>query len=231
MFKKLLALGLAVLMAMSLCSCALAEPILKSVLGEDVGGAVAGLLEDPAKKQYGYGKSAYDSLVRSEKICTEMSDMIYEAWYFAIYNADEYATDNGVINAFAEEIGVSTADLRTAYLNYVETDEYSAAVLAYALSEFRYALAIVGQVFKDKGMIAELDNELANAKEQIKVLGEEYPDYSELAMLKSYYAKLNSYAEFVKSPTGSFNQLGNTIETYEKEIRDCRKELELTFED
>jgi hypothetical protein len=230
MLRKVLAGCLVLVMALSLCSCEIAEPILKSVLGDVAGEKIGELLKDPAQKQYECGKSAYDSLTRSEDICVQMADVVYEAWYFAIYDAEDYSSDSSRISAFAEEVGLTKSELRTAFKNCLDTDECSDSLLSYALSEFSYAVEIACQAYVDKGLVAELDAELANAKDQLKIITEEYPDYSEYPMLKTYYAKVNSYAEFVKDPTGSFNQLSSTVETYEREIRDCRRDLEIVFE-
>lgn len=42
-------------------------------------------------------------------------------------------------------------------------------------------------------------------------MGDKYTDYEYYPKLKEYYSKVCSYYEFVKSPTGSFNQLQGTV--------------------
>ena len=77
---------------------------------------------------------------------------------------------------------------------------------------------------------AELDAALKSAKTELKTMTAEYTDYSEYPKLKSYYAKVNSYAEFCKDSQGSFEQLKTTIQDYENEIRTFRADLEFIFE-
>ena len=40
--------------------------------------------------EYECGKLAYDNLVASIDLCHMLSDSIYNAWIFAIYEADDY---------------------------------------------------------------------------------------------------------------------------------------------
>lgn len=216
MIKRILAVGLAFFAILTLNGC----------------GIVNGLIKDPAKEksrnQYECGKSAYDSLVRSEEICIQMMDSIYNAWRFSIYEATDYS-GNSRVAAFADEAGLTVNEVKTAFMHVHGAFDFD--LVAEALTEFSYAVDIVLQAYIDKGLVTELDGELENAKAELKTMTEKYSDYDEYPMLKTYYSKVNSYAEFVKNPTGSFEQLVTTIETYEKEMRDCRGDLEFVFED
>ena len=107
-----------------------------------------------------------------------------------------------------------------------------ASLLPYILKqEFTYAVIIVEQAYINNGTVQRLNDALANAKNELKTMTQEYSDYSEYPNLKSYYSEVSSYAEFAQNPNGSFEQLKTTIETYEREIRTYKSDMSFVFED
>jgi hypothetical protein len=181
---------------------------------------------DISQAQFECGKKAYDELVTASVICEEMGDAVYGAWYFAIYKADDYSGSSR-ITYFSSETGLSSSDIYAAG----EALGYSSAVLPYALEDFSSAVFIVLQAFETNGKTKQLDTALTNAKTELKTMTEKYSDYSQYPALKSFYSEVDSYATFLKSPSGSFEQLKTTIETYEKSIRTYKSDLAFVFED
>ena len=182
--------------------------------------------DDPTKAQFECGKKAYDELVKASTICEDMGDALYGAWYFAIYEADDYSGSSR-ISAFASETGLSSSDI------YAVGEEmgYNSTLLPYALDDFSTAVYVVLAVYEANGKTEELNTALANAKTELKTMTEKYSDYSQYPSLKSFYSEVDSYATFLKSPSGSFEQLKTTIETYEKSIRTYKSDLSFVFED
>lgn len=182
--------------------------------------------QNKTEAQFECGKKAYNELNTASAICEDMGDAIYGAWYFAIYKADDYSSSS-IVSAFASETGLSSTDIYSAG----EALGYSSTLLPYALEDFNTAVFLVLEAFEANGQTKQLDTALANAKAELKTMTSEYSDYSHYPTLKSFYSEVDSYATFLKSPSGSFEQLKTTIETYEKEIRTYKSDLSFVFED
>lgn len=48
---------------------------------------------------------------------------------------------------------------------------------------------------------------------------------------RRYYTSTSSFFEFCQNPTGSFEQVVNTINDYKNEARDYKNDLDYIFED
>ena len=219
--KKFLTFLLTAVFTICLVSC--------SLLGDSKGDNPSPSSNQETNKtqeQYDCGKIAYDELLKASKICENMGDAVYGAWYFAIYEADDYSSST-ITSAFSSETGISVSDLNKAASAY----EISSTLLPYALSDFSLAVLITTKAFELNGQTKNLDDSIAKAKEQLKTMTQKYSDYSEYPSLKSLYSKVDSYATFLKSPTGSFEQLKTTIQTYENDIRTLISDLSFIFED
>ena len=77
----------------------------------------------------------------------------------------------------------------------------------------------------------EAQNVLNNAKTQMKELSERYSDYEHYPNLKGYYTTTSSFFDFCQNPTGSFEQVKDTINDYKNEARDYISDLDYIFED
>ena len=222
--KRILAIVLSILIVMSTLGCVPASDTASE-------GTV-----DPQKAkseaQYACGKAAYEQLNTAADICIEMMDSIYDAWYFAIYDADDYSNSTVVLE-FASEVNLTKSEVEEAYMDvFGDAGAKDASLLPYILKqEFTYAVIIVEQAYINNGTVQRLNDALANAKNELKTMTQEYSDYSEYPNLKSYYSEVSSYAEFAQNPNGSFEQLKTTIETYEREIRTYKSDMSFVFED
>ena len=181
---------------------------------------------DNTQAQFECGKKAYNELVSASVICEEMGDAVYGAWYFAIYKFDDYGWINSV-SGLSKETGISVTDI----LNAGEAFGYSYEGIHKALEDFNVAVCIVLKAYEINGKTEQLNTALTNAKSELKTMTEKYSDYSQYPALKSFYSEVDSYATFLKSPSGSFEQLKTTIETYEKSIRTYKSDLSFVFED
>ena len=85
--------------------------------------------------------------------------------------------------------------------------------------------------YEKDGTFAQVETSLANAKEELKTMTQQYSDYKYYPSLKSLYSELDAYAEFLKSPSCSFAQLKNIMSDYESKIRTYQSDLSFIFED
>lgn len=208
---------------------AVAAIIIVAILAFAMGGNNAGSTNGDSVKeaQFESANSAYNDIVSASEICIDIMDSIYGAWHFAIYKSDDYYGVNG-IEEFADATNLSYSDVTKALSDVLGFSNPSAS---YALLEdFNYAIYIVEEVYKSKGLYTQAENLLASAKESLKSVTSEYSDYTGYPTLKSFYSEVSSYLEFAESPSGSFSQLKTTIDNYETKIRTCKNDLAFIFE-
>ena len=65
----------------------------------------------------------------------------------------------------------------------------------------------------------------------MKDMSLQYSDYEHYPNLKGYYTTTNAFFEFCQNPTGSFEQVKDTINKYRNDARSYRNELAYIFED
>jgi hypothetical protein len=174
--------------------------------------------------QFESANSAYNDIVSASEICIDIMDGIYGAWYFAIYESDDYS-GYSLLKAFSNEVGFSTSEITKAM-----TDLGLSSTSYYALEDFSTAVHIVKQAYKNDGKYTEAENFLSSAKNSLKSVTSEYSDYTGYPTLKSFYSEVSSYLEFASSPSGSFSQVKTTIDNYETKIRTFKNDLSFIFD-
>ena len=90
---------------------------------------------------------------------------------------------------------------------------------------------VVSNAYKVNGKVDEAKNALDEAKAQMKELSEKYSDYEHYPNLKGYYTTTSSFFDFCQNPTGSFEQVKDTINDYKNEARDYISDLDYIFEE
>ncbi|MBQ7290574.1 MAG: hypothetical protein IJW76_02485 [Clostridia bacterium] len=213
--KKILSLILVVIMLLSVCSC-----------GGDNNST--GTTESPKEIEYIAAEKAYTELIEAHNLCVSAMDSIYGAWYFSIYEYDDYYGTSG-FNEFCDKANVDPTELINAISDFAG---YSVSKsTAYGLfEEFDYSTYFVGIVLKNNGTYEKINGHLASAKESLKSVTNEYSDYTGYSVLKSYYSEIKAYGEFCESPTGSFSQLKTTVDNYETNLRNYKNDLSFIFE-
>ena len=182
--------------------------------------------EEIKEEQFAAAKDAYEDIVAAGEICIDIMDSIYAAWYFAIYESDDYDYSGwSKFIQFSSSTGLKSADVEAAMIELGFTSESY-----YIFDEFSYAVAVVEQVFITNGIYTTAEQNLADAKDSLKQVTSEYSDYTGYPTLKSYYSEVSSYLEFAKSPSGSFSQLKTTIDNYETNMRTYKNDLSFIFE-
>lgn len=254
--KRIISLLLVIVMCLSLCACgkskaAKAAEAAIAAIGEvtvDSGDAIANaeklynILTDAEKADvenrlvlveaqeaykkiqgeivYTNAKEAYEKLKEVANLCVEGMDAIYGAWYFGIYGADDtYWFD---YDLSVETPGFSSEEIE-------EAREALGISESTAESDWQYSLWIVQAAISMRGDYDTINANMAEAEKVLQSLTEQYDDYTYYPKLKEYYAAIKSYVDFFTSPSGSFNQLADTINSYENGIRTLESDVSFLF--
>lgn len=222
--KKTISLLLALALCLSLCACG----------GSD-------------KKAFEASKLAYDSIDIAYEITEQFGSDLYEAWRLGIYDDDEILDDG--VEHLASELSLSANEIRAgaAYtvaamlgedwdkMSEEDKNKYinKADSFFSAMEDdlFSFCVMVVTGAYTVNGKVQEAQTALDTAKAQMKELSEEYSDYEHYPNLKGYYTTTSSFFDFCNNPTGSFEQVKETINDYKNEARDYISDLDYIFED
>jgi len=254
--KRIISILLVIVMCLSLCACgkskaAKAAEEAIAAIGEvtiDSGEAIAnaeklyGILTDAEKAEvenrlvlvdaqeafkkvqseivYKNAKEAYEKLKEVSQLCVSGMDAIYGAWYFGVYKADDARSFDYQLSL--EVPGFSSSDIEAARES-LGISELSAQ------SDWEYSLWIVEEAITLRGDYDTVNANMAAAEKVLQSLTEEYDDYTYYPKLKEYYSAIKSYVDFFTSPSGSFNQLADTINSYENGIRTLESDVSFLF--
>ena len=235
--KKLLLILLALAMCVSLCAC----------------GWIAGTTETPTKTAFDISKEAYDKVLSAYEITELFSSDIYEAWRLGIYEDDSIISQGN--KYLAGELNLSEAELDAglarvvAFLEYdKEWDELTDSeknncknkcfefgdTALYSIMKdelFTMCTMVVAKAYEANGKSEEAEAALNDAKALMKQLSEKHSDYEHYPNLKGFYTTTSSFFNFCKEPSGSFEQVIDTLNDYRKEARDFKSDLDYIFED
>ena len=222
--KKLITLIMAAIMCLSLVACG----------GGD-------------KKAFEASKTAYDNIDIAYEIVEQFGSDIYEAWRLGIYDDDEII--DGGANYLAKELSLSADEIRAGVAYTVaallgeDWDEMSDADKKKYIDKadnffeameddlFSFCVTSVSNAYILNGKVEEAQAALNAAKAQMKDLSAEYSDYEHYPNLKGYFTTTNSFFDFCQNPTGSFEQVKDTINNYKNEARDYISDLDYIFEE
>ena len=96
---------------------------------------------------------------------------------------------------------------------------------------FEFCVETVVNAYVVNGKVEEAQTALDTAKAQMKELSAEYSDYEHYPNLKGYFTTTSSFFDFCQNPTGSFEQVKDTVNEYKNEARDYISDLDYIFED
>lgn len=214
--KKFLALLLVLCLSFSMVACgnSATETISKA---------------DPKEEEFNAAQIAYDCLVDVHETCEVVMDSVYGAWYFSIYEYDDYYGSTG-FEEFCSKTNISSNEFATIIRDWLEDDSYSKSTLYYLLEEFSDSVSLITMFYEKNETFTETQALLDEARASLKSVTAQYADYTGYETLKKYYSELASYFEFCQNPTGSFEQLKTTIETYERNLRTYKNDLGFIFE-
>ena len=188
---------------------------------------------DPKESEFYYAYNAYNFLTDAHETCINVMDSVYGAWYFAIYKARDYSSTQSCFNAFCSkaklDYNIALDALNTVLKSMGYSNPTGTQQLA-GLRTFSVTVAVVKLVFQNDETYESIDLCLEYAKDSLKSVTNKYSDYTGYPVLKSYYSEVSAYAEFCKEPTGSFEQLQTTIDSYETNLRNYKNDLSFIFE-
>lgn len=221
--KRIIALLLVIVMCLSLAAC------------------------NSDKKAFEASKAAYDNIAIAYAITERFGTDLYEAWRLGIYDKDEIIDDGA--KHLATELSLSADEIRTgtAYTiatmlgedwnemseddknKYIDNADSFFEVMEDDL--FSFCVMCVTGAYTVNGNVEEAQTALDAAKAQMKELSQEYSDYEHYPNLKGYYTTTSSFFDFCNNPTGSFEQVKDTINDYKNKARDYISDLNYIFED
>ena len=199
------------------------------------------------KKAFEASKAAYDNIDIAYEIVEKFGSDIYEAWRLGIYDDDEVIEDGA--KYLAKELYLSADEIRAgvaysiASLVGEDWDEMSdenknklidGADAFFEIMEddlFSFCVNSVSNAYVVNGKVDEAQDALNAAKAQMKELSAEYSDYEHYPNLKGYFTTTSSFFDFCQNPTGSFEQVKETINKYKNEARDYISDLDYIFEE
>ena len=223
--KKAVSLLLALTMVFTLCGCG------------------------SSKKAFNISNDAYNKITEAYEITEDFGSDIYEAWRLAInekksvkgsgtkYLAEELSLtedelNEGVAVALAEIYGENWNELDDTEKNkYRDTAESRYIFTHFSDDLFSFCVKCVVGAYKANGEIDKAQVTLDEAKSLMKEMSAKYSDYEHYPNLKGYYTTTKSFFDFCQNPTGSFEQLVETINSYKNEARDYKADLDYIFED
>ena len=215
-------------------TCSLCGLINGSALGHQYSNGVCANCgaSDPITVEVNKGKTAYIDLSLVEGYCDIFSDAIYDAWYFAIYNADDYWTAS-IFSAFGSKVGIEV-DLViegcNAFCEYIGAPAEDDLDRIVVLGMNSGALFVVHYAFEKEGYFAAAKECLDDAKKQIQSMDKSYTSYNAFSELSSYYSAASSYFDFCYSPSGSFSQLSATLNGFRNSCATYRNACSLYFD-
>lgn len=176
---------------------------------------------------YTNSKVAFSKLNDSASILSRAMSDIYIAWKWGIYDFDDYATCSTNAERLQKEVSINLE------LGAGEDSSPGAYLVYYAWidSEWQGCIDLVVDSYEASGLYQEVEALLNEAQAALKTVSESNADYQYYPSLKQYYSKLQAMFEFVKSPTGSFEQLKTTMNNYSTDIRTFQGDLSFVFAD
>lgn len=200
------------------------------------------------KKAFEVSKSAYDSIDIAYDITEQFGSDLYEAWRIGIFEEDELLSDGA--HYLSQQLNLSEEDIKKG-IGYIyatsivgenwdtvaeedKTKYYNRDSVLFKMKEdelFSTCVWVVIYSYKLNGKVDEVQTALNTAKEQMKELSDKYSDYEHYPNLEGYYTTTSSFFDFCQNPTGSFEQMKNTINDYKNEARDYISDLDYIFEE
>ena len=171
-------------------------------------------------------KVAYTKLNEAAAICNRAMSDIYEAWRWGIYEWDDKKTHDQNATALQRAIDI---DLQK---GVGEDSTPGSFIRLYSIlydSEWQGCIDLVVASYYASGLYQETETLMSEAQQALKAVSESNADYQYYPMLKQYYAKVSAMFEFVKSPSGSFEQLKTTKNNYANDILNFQGDLSFVF--
>ncbi|MDE6662194.1 MAG: hypothetical protein K2K46_02515 [Lachnospiraceae bacterium] len=164
---------------------------------------------------------AYDLIEDAESLCESGMGIISSAWHFGIWDAPECERST-VIEKLSAQIGFEVSFIE-------ENGNYDADTLINGDGNFggwEFCLMTAENCLSAAGTYTSVNDALNTARDLIREIPEDYANYQNL---KEYYTKVAAYAAYFENVTGSYNDLTESINKYEKDIQEAKETLLFDF--
>lgn len=175
-----------------------------------------------SEKIYSGAKNVYETLNNIALLCEYGMDDIYGAWHFGIYEADDCYDSTFYID-FAQNTPYLTSDELSKAADDLGFDTNTVK------TDWQNCVYVVEKAIGNRGDYALAEDAMQTIEDYLYELKETDEDYTYYPKLKDYYSAVDSYFKFFRSPSGSFNQLGDTVTSYETNIRTYQSDLGFLF--
>lgn len=170
-------------------------------------------------------QKTYNILVEAYEKIDVIGVDIYEAWRIGIYETPSLAKLESELSLSSEELNVA-ADSLAGYSDIGNSVFYWFD----NVNKFSICVSLVNEAYVLNGTYEEIESLLNSAKVEMKTMSEQYSDYEHYENLKKMYSIVDSYLQYCKEPTGSFEQVKTTLNDYRNDIRDLESDLGYIFE-
>ena len=170
-------------------------------------------------------RAVYVALDGAASICYMAMQDIYAGWRYGIYSANERMTFSGNIVEMSNDTPNLTSDaMLVAAVKRFTQDELSDYAYKRDWSDY---VKVVLATYEEFGGYKMVDDDLLLAQKLLKTLTtiDEEKKYTDT--LTDYYKEVKDCADFVESPSGSFQNLSTTINNYNKNIKSLKVDLDL----
>ena len=169
-----------------------------------------------------------EDLETLETYCYAQVLAYQNAWYFAIYKAEDYYSYESILSAFSSNIAIDSAYVNDAIIDYLEdigmeTKQINALA---ALRTNSGALGVTERAIELRygmvGLCNELISEVVDNLEKIngKVVGNDYAE-----AIANYCNVILNYYDFAKSPSGSYNSYTSSASTFKTYCTNAKNAL------
>lgn len=174
-----------------------------------------------SKVTYDNAKKAYEALNEVADMCVSGMDAVYGAWYYGVYESN--AKYGVTFYALSLEVpGFSSSEIEDA-AKVIGMKESSLK------GKWQNCLNLVLSAIALRGDYEAIEEKMLAAENILQELTSTYDDYTYYPKLKSYYSAVSSYVDFYENPTGSFNQLADTVKEFENTIRTYEADVSFLF--
>lgn len=182
----------------------------------------------PTEMAFKAASEAYGFIDNAYQLTEQFGSDVYEAWRIGIYDSDEAS-----ISYLAKKLNLTESEISAAIESLLGEgiDDFYFTYYEKNGSLFSACVWLVSEAYNLNGKTKEIEDGLATAKELMKDMSAKYSDYEHYPNLKGYYTTTSAFFEFCKDPTGSFEQVKNTINDYRNNARNYRNELAYIFDD
>lgn len=178
------------------------------------------------KQAFEISSSAYGHVNTAYESTEQFGSDIYEAWRVGIYDDDDVS-----IEYLADQTSLSEEDISAAIDDLVGSEDVGDTFF-YLMEDdlFSACVMVVSKAYELNGTAQEISDNLEAAKGEMKQLSEKYSDYEHYPALKDYYTTTQAYFDFCQNPTGSFEQVKETLNDYKNDAREQQNDLNFVFE-